>query len=209
MAIHTLIERTKLGLTRKSITDFTDADYPDVPKGLGPTGGKVPLLAIYLPDKDGKTGLERTFETYYDLTGIGHSLEFELKSDPDHLRAIPDYDYKPGIRWVWLDPGAYHGLSPMDALLAAKCDKVYLAGLEVLMAVYHFPKWAAHWNGTTVPYPWLAGLQFWSEDVGNAWSDVPYLRSDACYGSRPQLALDMDWRDQVHRRLCSPAITEY
>lgn len=204
------LERVKQ-LNQERRWGFAAADFPEVPQNPTLNEGEALLLAVYLPPQRGRqSGLRRTFEELWSLveppSGYDKSRWDELKSDSKHLRSVPGYDYKPGIRWLVFNPNAYHGLSPQDALARAKADGLRLAGLEVLMALVLFPDWANRWDGTTVPYPWLSGLQFNWDNTSSAWSLVPDLYR---WVTSRQLLLSTGWSGLTDSYWGSPSVREY
>jgi len=74
------------------------------------------------------------------------------------------------VRLVHFDPNSYHRLSPKDALIKAKKDRVRLAGIEIIEMLIVEPEWALEWNGKEHPYPNLSALQ-----TGTAWQRCPYI----------------------------------
>ena len=183
---------------------FTPADIPSVPTNFTPrTPTEVLMLAVYLPDKGKTKGVQRTFDSLWDFvktpTGYTKWRWDQLKSDSKHLRLLEGIEHRPGIRWVAFDPNANHGKSPQscwDNLDVAST----LAGPEVLMALAHFPMWAASWNGNKSPYPNLAGYQFYWEA---AWGRCPCVYR---YGGDRRLGLDADSADDAHDGWASPSV---
>lgn len=196
-----------LALHGRGQTGFWPPEIPAVPAFAPRTPTELLLLAVYLPDKGRQTGLQRTFDAWWDFivppTGLIKWRWDDLKSDSRHLRLADGIDYKPGIRWVAFDPSKYQGKrSPKDALAQSAIDGTTLAHAEVLMAAAMFPEWVASWNGGDSPHPNLSGLQFyWKAD----WSDVPCLGR---WVGHHRLKLAAHWADDADSFWSSPVVRE-
>jgi len=200
------IERVKEFLANYGGSNgFTPADIPSVPTNFVPrTPTDVLMLAVYLPNSRTK-GITRTFESWWDFvktpTGYSKWRWDQLKSDSKHLRLLEGIEHRPGIRWVAFDPNANHGKSPQSCWDNPDVAPT-LAGPEVLMALAHFPMWAASWNGNKSPYSNMAGYQFKWE---TAWCDCPYVnRRD----DDRQLKLNARSAVNANDRWASPSVRE-
>jgi hypothetical protein len=191
---------------------FDDQDFPSVPRGADLRDGKLRFPCVYLPNEDGELGFLRSFREFWRvLPGPADYSTWhapQLVPNAGKLRQVAGYDYRPGIRWVELDPTAYQGLSTQDALAQSRVDGTRLADIEVLMAILLFPSWALTWSETIVPSrddvpaPYLAGLEFCYDD---GWSSGPYL----CASSEDRvLKLRADWPGNADLRWASPTIKE-
>lgn len=143
------------------------------------TPTEVPLLAAYFPKKSFHTGLERTFDIWWNhITPPADFPKYrdrDLESDGNHLRLAPHHVHVPGIRWVAFDHRGYTW-SPESALGLAIEKGRRLAGTEVLMAATLFPQWISSWRGDgSAPFPQMSGLQCYNKRE-SSWSDVPCLR---------------------------------
>jgi hypothetical protein len=124
-------------------------DIPAVVPDFTPhTPTEVLLLAVYLPRKGNRGGVQRTFDAWWDfiLPPQGyHKWRYEeLRSDSGHLQLIAG-KHRPGVRWVVYDPFANKDRNPAwcwedEDLVPA------LASSEVLMATALFPKLVAGWK---------------------------------------------------------------
>lgn len=150
---------------------FAESDFPTVPEDLT----KLWLLVIKLSGKGRKKALQRTFDDRWELVqspgGYTKWRDAEFRTDPNHLRMAPGYDFTPGITWVQFDPEAFPGKSPKTAL--AEGDG-WLAGTEVLDAIWQFPDWPLSWFRDGKCAPNMSALQFrWDKEA--AWSHVPFV----------------------------------
>ena len=157
---------------------FRPSDIPSAPNFTPRTKTEVLLLTVMLPGTAKKTGVQRTFDAWWDFivppAGLTKWRWEELKSDSEHLCLARD-EHKPGIRWVAFDPNTHPGKSPKQALGYIIIHGTTLANAEVLMAAALFPEWVASWDGDKSPYPNMSGYQFhWDTD----WSRVPYVYRD-------------------------------
>lgn len=66
--------------------------------------------------------------------------------------------YRPGVHWIWFYPFSNPGMSANDFW---RCnDPGVLASIETMMASYLFPEWKRLWDGKSVKYPILGGMEF-------------------------------------------------
>lgn len=185
---------------------FSDSDMPSVPQNVTLNKGELLLLCVYLPKAGKQTGLQRTFDELWELcqapNGYTKYRWDELKSDSKHLRSAPGHSHRVGVRWVIINPTAYHGKSAEYALSRRNEDNIRVAGVEALMLQVLCPDWATSWNGDSSPYPNLSGLQFyWNSD----WSGVPYLRR---WDDDRRLELRAFWADSGLPYWASPSVRE-
>lgn len=184
--------------------DFRDEDFPLIPEDRT----KRWLLVIKLPDKGKRKGLQRTFDDRWDLAeapeGYTKWCRPDFRTDPDHLRMAPGYDFTPGITWVEFDPEAFQGKSPEAALERSQDGNSRLAGTEILDAIWQFPDWLLTWFMDGKPAPNLSGLQFrW--DKGSSWSLVPYLH---WWDDDRRLELGAGWAGLANGYWASPVVRE-
>lgn len=178
---------------------------PTLPWGIG----RIPLLTVFLPDDGKSTGLERTARAWwqYACASIPDSrrIQLNLQFDAGHLQMLPEYEYRPGIRWVAFEPNAYKGMSADAARASAKADGHQLAGLEILMAVALFPAWYQRGRGDNQAIPGLSALSaLRCYGITHGFSRVPYL-------SRGTGSLTMgtvEHNAAVTESWCSPVVRE-
>lgn len=132
---------------------FKETDFPaSIPelKSNSPTG--VLLLAVYLPDKDNMSGIQRTFEEFWRLIqappGYKKWRHESTDGNPKHLRLVSGIEHNPGIRWVEFD---------LNCEVQSELDRP--AHAEVLISTILCPEWATMWNGINEPFIELAGYQ--------------------------------------------------
>lgn len=199
------IEKVKAFLEIFGEGDFNPADIPPVPTG---TEGML-LLTVFLPDKGEETGLQRTFDAWWQFATAPQGYEkwrwSKLDSGPEHLRLAPGYEHQPGIRWTVFQPDTYKGKSAEQALQLAKADGNQLAGVEVLMALGLCPAWSSQWfKDGNIP-PSFSALQFCKDGV---WSGVPALfgpnnEFGLGLGARRSSTSWWHWRSPIVKRVQS------
>lgn len=151
---------------------LAEASFPAPPE----VGG-VLLLIVKLPTKGRLKGLQRTFDDRWDLVAGPKWRDPGLKSDSDHLRLAPGYQWKPEVYWGLFEPNAFVNVAPSGALAENTGD---LAGTEVLDAAWQFPEWKSCWFRDGNVAPNMAALQYRWDGTGTAWALSPYLsRGDA------------------------------
>jgi hypothetical protein len=205
------IKKTLKFLNMVGVSDkgLQPCDVPRVPSNFVPrTPTEVLRLTVFLPDKYGFGGLQRTFNAWWwfiDASGLIKWRDDSLKSDSEHLRlALSIEQYQPGIRWVAFDPATYMDLSPQDALVQAAEDDTRLAGVEVLMATALFPQWIHSWCPGGSPYPNMAGLQL---RLQSDWSHVPYLRQHGS-GQRLNMYAGSGSTAPIYNSCANPTVRE-
>lgn len=122
-----------------------------------------------------------------------------LKSDVSHLRLtsnVPDREHPVWLRFYY---AAHQGIRP--DYLVGRAD---LAASEVLSALIQFPDWAAAWNLTDTPSPWLPGFRA-RFGVESDWSRIPYVNRSS---SRHQLTLCTQLGYTSDLEMCSPIVKE-
>lgn len=134
---------------------------------------EVPLLAVYLPDRYGLSGLERTFrlmlhELNDAMLGAGWQFSWPDLHSGYRIREICPNGYTPGVRWVKYDANAYSGLY-METVRCfhRRQHSERLAGLEGLQSAVIFPELRASWTDRVKakvrwdvnPTPVLAGIE--------------------------------------------------
>jgi hypothetical protein len=159
---------------------FTDDEFNAI--DLTPvrhSGLVVDVVAVYLPDRDTVSGVQRTFEELWTVAAQRQPNACrwdELKSDTEHLRLLDGIEHRPGIRRVTIDLGAnwdpQNGIRPMD--VRGK-DSVHA---EVLAAAAHFPKWIQAMEDEGSPYVWMPGYQA-TIPGDEGWPGVPCLYWDS------------------------------
>lgn len=107
-----------------------------------------------------------------------------------------------GLRLVHYDPNAYVGLSPEAALMAAKQDKLRLAGIEALEWLVLNPQPGLTWDGKINFYLNLSGLQCLYR---SGWTDVPCL---LLYGDERQFKFESRWGSHIDVECSSPVVRE-
>lgn len=143
----------------------------------------APVLTPYLPEKDGKTGVERTFEELWKLTAVGQQRNFrrnDLRSGPDNLRLHPNAArrmerpdaHEPGLELEILGLGDDQGQSP--AYVRAKTKTENHPHASILAAAATNPEWVESMNGSKVPYVNLTGYEA-TVPYYAPWRSVPYL----------------------------------
>jgi hypothetical protein len=148
------------------------------------TSTEVLMLAVYLSydNLHLEAGVERTHKVWWDfiVPPKGHTKARweEFKTDPDHLRLVPDRTnpegikkHHHGVRWIAFDPNANQGKSPRSCWNDPQIATA-LASAEVLMALALFPRWALSWNGASSPYPNMSGYQYYD---GKGWNMTPCI----------------------------------
>ena len=149
------------------------APIPAFPLDFEPqTPTEVPLLAVYLSDRLGIGGIQRTFDAWWKFIeapkGFDKYTWEGFSSDAEHLKLIPD-ETKPdkirkqhsGARWVGFDPNANRGISVRSCWEKASNNTLLqLTGSEVLMAAKLFPDWVSMLGTGDCPNPNMAGYQF-------------------------------------------------
>ena len=149
------------------------------------------ILAFYLPDKNGKTGLQRTMQVLWDSVTGAKNLKISL----DMLHLAPDYNWTPVVRWILFDHNASYSISGKNALkIAAECGKQCVTVEPLIIAATnrdYVNAWSIFGNGST-PYPYMSGIQFGykADDARNVYT--PYLIRD---GRELKLgAIESDYR---------------
>jgi hypothetical protein len=204
------VARVVKSLARFGVTGgmiYIPSDIPPIPTNFVPrTSTEVLMLMVYLPDKSrSMKGVRLTFDRLWGLVvpPVGYSKwRWEsLKSDSSNLRLLPGIEHRPGIRWVAFDPNTNQGKSPKSCWENPNSVST-LAGPEVLMAAWLFPKWVASWNGDESPFANMAGYQFKWE---SAWQGCPCIyRWD---GPR-QLELNARWAGNANDGWACPSVRE-
>lgn len=169
-------------LNRDEGWGFEDADFPSVVDDSSLSEEQVLCLAVYLPDKDGVSGAQRTMVTLWNalpkLVGR-HSrlLGLDLIPGPTQVRVVQG-TWRPGIRWVILNTTTYAGLSADEALAKATTADVQLAGVELLSLLVLQPGWLETWATEKQLNPQLSNLRCYGTDIKSP-NCAPYLvRSD-------------------------------
>lgn len=155
---------------------FRPSDIPAFPTSEPRTKRALLFPAIYLPETDEGSGLQRSFEKWWEYVvpppgTIKHRVE-GLKSGPDDLRLAPGIDYEPGVHWVEFDPVANQDMTSADVLAQSSTEGTSLAHVETLMAAAFYRAWVMNWNGKDSPYPNMSGLQVCTN---GEWVDTPFL----------------------------------
>ena len=145
------------------------AQLPDPPSEPLDPGAAI-LLVPRLPDRFGKSGLERTVEECIrrmlqcPVIERGGRLARmpDLNCDAAHLKDIGGRMYKPGLGWVIIDlcSSTWKGraCSPYYRSLMECCAYRRVAGLEVFAALAAFPDWLTAMDGKDIPFVWAPGL---------------------------------------------------
>ena len=194
---------------------FSEADIPEAPEvqlRRDDEVNEVLVLEVNLRDKDSQPGYLRTLDAWWDLFEMPEDFKAKgykkvrwnyLQAKEDIIRRLPEYEYKPGIRWVVVDTKAYHGKSCDQAVELSGRDSVTLAGLEGIMLLAQCPKWAESWDGKDSPFPNFAGLQvFYNGD----WSRSVYVsRWD---GGNREVELSGVWSGLVYSDRSCPSVRE-
>lgn len=179
---------------------------PPFPDSFNPqTSTEVLLLAVYLPDDGKKSGLQRTFEAWWDfiLTPASYTKSSwpEYNKNSDYLRMASDVNqHRPGVRWVAFDPEANLGVPPSTCWENSMTGN--LATAEVLMAVAQFTSWPASWGYRGSSFPTMSGYMVCLEGI---WWYAPYLRRSKAYRS---LLLDLTRADVAPAICSSPVVRE-
>ncbi len=186
---------------------FRPSDIPAAPTVNPRTESGVLLLTVFLPSKRGLNGLGRTFDAWWDFIdppiGMSKYRMPQLRSGSKDLRLVRGLEYRPGIYWVEFNPVAHQGKATKFALAQSKIDGSRPAGIEVLMAAAQFPEWLSGWNGSSSPYPSMAGLQV---HTSTGWTDVPYLKNWVSGQRQLTLAVWDALRNLWISEWCSPDI---
>ena len=162
------------------------------------------LLAVYLPDHEGKSGFFRTLDTWFDFAGREGRPTWrnpDLKSESTCVRLR--CEYRPGVRWVRF-------LKNHDAGKSATYSRqraTDLAGLEPLMAVSLIDGYFEGWFRDGNVAPNLSGIEV-SLDGGKSWDYVAYLSRWGCADGRRGLGLYVLSADDADPRWGSPLVSE-
>jgi hypothetical protein len=181
-------------LNRELGWGFTYEDFNSLPKSPEFTDKKLVavVLTVRLPDHEGTSGLQRTFDEVYNAAGKRQKTCWRyngLLSDSEHLRLLGQREHKAGLSWVRINLGANNGRSTEVVRNEAGTD-TRLPEAELLSCALMHPHWVRAMNGSDVQYvdiagyevsvpgylPWLVvpGMNF-SADNGRLW-----LRADDC-----------------------------
>lgn len=98
-----------------------------------------------------------------------------IRSNPEHLRLLPDIEHRRGLRWQVVDLGAHWdksgmGISPKDVR-----SSMTSPSSAILWAASYFPEWMQVMDGRSVPFVWLSGYQLATPHAEQPWWDVPVL----------------------------------
>lgn len=178
------------------------SDFPKVPDFKPETDTEVLVLSINLPEKDGKSGVARTFDELWDAIDIDGHTKWRWDSlYSDNIRLF-NREHTPGLRWVAYDPNFYWDKEKGRSPESLWNDKESVAASEALSAVLLNPDYVAQLDGYKVPYIDLAGYQF---KYDNEWSDCPCL--DRWVDGR-RLGLSANWAGAAGPGWAAPRVRE-
>lgn len=133
---------------------FLDGEFAAVEHTV-PEWPKKSLVAVvlvpYLPERDGKSGLERTLIELLGRATVSRGPNYRFWNDwiprgPDRIRLLPGVEHVPGLRWEVIDLGCNRGRSSAQVLSSQRSPH---AG--ILAAAGLHPRWLDSMDGDMVP----------------------------------------------------------
>jgi len=181
----------------------------DIPDSIPCADNEMPLISIYLPDKDGITGEQRTFNCLWDaIRPPSRYYKWRqewLFSNPSNLRLTPGNEHQPGIDIVAFNPNITNQSSNLlDLSLNNLRSGAYKAHSEVLMAIITFREWVRKWDGIKIPFPKLGGYQY-REKRETKWEKSIYFYhwpedNKFCLFSLPSEGVGDHWSEPIARK---------
>lgn len=139
-------------------SDFHLLDYLD--EFVPATETEMPLVAIYLPEKDGISGVQRTFDELWEAAilpdGYVKSRADYISSNPSCLSLVEGIIHKPGIEIVGFDPNTTY----LDISYFKNDESKWLASSEILSANIMFENWVRQCDGMKKFFPEFGGYRF-------------------------------------------------
>lgn len=160
-------EKYKLGFTDKQIDKAIDEAY-ELPESDDDSNLTTWVLVPYLKD------LKTTIDTLWEIITTNHDKSWKWDElDKAEYKLYKGKFPKKSLKWVKLDLGTYHELKNVQSVkeVRKQADEKgeTLAGVEVLAAAAHFPKWFEAQDGDKVPYTDVANIS-----VGNIGKSEPH-----------------------------------
>lgn len=171
------------------------ADFPPAPSAsLKLRRDEFALLGMYLPDMGGLSGIERTYELVWGAVQPPEGLTKRRDGPRKGVRRAPDSgEYKPGVRWVAINPFAPKELHRKET---------HPAGIELLVAAMLHPEWPMGWAGLTLA---MSGLRL--QWLGQ-WDVTPYLRVEGGAGTGQGILLAGRMHDAPSGSVVYPTVRE-
>ncbi|MEI6228412.1 MAG: hypothetical protein WCP11_00055 [Candidatus Saccharibacteria bacterium] len=189
---------------------FHMGSIPVEPLNFEPrTDSEIPVLAIYLPDKHTRFGIQVTFDglwyvveapdgyrKYRDKSVESHHFNMELVDGLSHTHDV-------GMGWIGYDINANKYKSPAGFWDCPFHDEsgVYVAHSENLAMAALCPELVAAIDGINVAHPNFAGYRITGGLDGGSKSHVPYLH--LCENDK-ELKLDATYADLPFADFSSP-----